>query len=168
MLIISATAKISKLADIEDSVKGSKITIADGVVIESFVKIKPAGGLGDLVIGAYSVINSGVAIYTGNGISMGSNVMVASNCVFSPTSHKFMSRDKPIREQGFVVSSPLFGGRSGIVIEDDVWIGANSVVMDGTYIKKGAVVSAGSVVKGELAEYGIYSGSPLKLLGYRR
>ena len=168
MLNISPSAKISKFADIEDSVRGSQITIGDGVTIESFVKIKPAGGLGDLVIGSNSVINPGVVIYTGNGISIGSNVLIAANCVFSPTSHEFRSRDLLIREQGFIRPSPLFVGRGGIIIEDDVLIGANCVVLEGAYIQKGAVVSAGSIVKGKLEEYGIYSGNPLKCFGYRR
>lgn len=168
MLIISPTAKISKLADIEDSVRGTKITIGDGVQIDSFVKIKPAGGMGDLTIGANTVINPGVAIYTGNGISIGCDVLIAANCVFSPTSHEFRSRDKLIREQGFVAPSPLFVGRSGIIIEDDVWIGANSVILEGSHVRRGAVISAGSIVKGTLEEYGIYAGTPLKCFGYRR
>ena len=168
MLKISPTAKISKLADIEDSVKGTQIIIGDGVIIDSFVKIKAAGGLGDLVIDKNSVINPGVVIYSGNGISIGSNVLIAANCVFSPCSHEFRCRDLLIREQGFVSPSPLFASRSGIVIEDDVWIGANSVILEGAFIRKGAVISAGSIVKGELDEYGIYSGTPLKCFGYRR
>jgi virginiamycin A acetyltransferase len=168
MLIISPTARISKFADIEDSVKGSKIIIKERVIIDSFVKIKPAGGMGDLVIDDDSVINPGVVIYTGNGMTMGKNVMIAANCTFSPTSHEFMSKDKPIREQGFIAPSPLFGGKSGITIGDDVWIGANCVILEGTVIGKGAVISAGSIVKGKLEEYGIYSGKPLKCLGHRR
>ncbi|WP_312518686.1 hypothetical protein [Anaerospora sp.] len=44
MLRISGNARISKQADIEDSVKGSEIIIESGVMIDSFVKIKPAGG----------------------------------------------------------------------------------------------------------------------------
>jgi virginiamycin A acetyltransferase len=168
MLIISKTAKISKLADIEDSVKGSKITIEDGVVIDSFVKIKPAGGTGNLVIGENSVINPGVVIYTGNGISFGKNVMIASNCVFSPTSHEFMAKDIPINKQGFVKSNTPFGTEIGIEIGDDVWIGSNSVIMEGTRIGKGAVITAGSIVKGKHEEYGIYAGNPLKCIGYRR
>jgi len=44
MLLISPEACISPLADIEDSVKGTKIVIEAGVVVDSFVKIKPAGG----------------------------------------------------------------------------------------------------------------------------
>jgi acetyltransferase-like isoleucine patch superfamily enzyme len=107
-------------------------------------------------------------IYTGNGISIGNNVMIAANCVFSPVSHEFRSRDKLIREQGFIAPSPLFVGQSGIIIEDDVWIGANSVILEGAHIQRGTVVSAGSIVKGKLDEYGIYSGTPLKCYGYRR
>ena len=58
------------MADIEDSVRGSVIDIADDVTIDSFVKIKPAGGDGDVLIGAGTTINSGVAIYSGNGVSI--------------------------------------------------------------------------------------------------
>lgn len=168
MLNISKTAKISKLADIEDSVKGSEINIADGVVIDSFVKIKPAGGTGNLTIGRNTVINPGVVIYTGNGIVFGANVMIASNCVFSPTSHEFRSKQIPINQQGFIEVSPLLANKQGIVVEDDVWIGSNCTILEGARIRKGAVISAGAVVKGEFEEYGIYAGSPLKCIGYRR
>jgi virginiamycin A acetyltransferase len=168
MLVISPTARVSKLADIEDSVRGSKIVIGDHAVIDSFVKIKPAGGSGNLVIGAHSVINPGVVIYTGNGITFGSHVMIAANCVFSPTSHEFLSRDVVVMKQGFIPPSGLLGEGSGIVIEDDVWIGANSVVLEGAHVRRGVVISAGSIVKGTLDEYGIYTGSPLKCIGHRR
>jgi len=168
MLVISDTAKISKFADIEDSVRGSKIVIKDRVVIDSFVKIKPAGGNGDLVIEDDAVINPGVVIYTGNGITIGKYAMIAANCTFSPTSHEFMSKDKPVRYQGFVQPSGMTNARRGIVVGEDVWIGANCVILEGTVIGKGAVISAGSIVKGVFEEYGIYTGSPLKCLGYRR
>ena len=70
---IHPTARISPMADIEDSVRGSRITVGEGSVIDSFVKIKPAGGTGDLVIGARTIINSGCVLYTGNGIRIGEN-----------------------------------------------------------------------------------------------
>lgn len=168
MLTIADTARISRLADIEDSVKGSCIVIEDHVTIDSFVKIKPAGGLGDVVIGAHSILNSGVVIYTGNGMTMGRHVMVAANCVFSPTSHEYRSRDVLIMHQGFKAAADLKGGRAGIVIEDDVWIGASCVLLEGAYLQRGVVVGAGSVVRGTLESYGIYAGTPLKLLGHRR
>lgn len=161
MLAISKRANISKLADIEDSVKGTKIVIEDGVVIDSFVKIKPAGGLGDIIIGANSYINSGTVIYTGNGVKIGKGVLIAANCTLAPVNHAYKLKDKTILEQGFMRS------KGGIIIKDDVWIGANSVILDGAIIQKGAVVGANSVVQGELEEYGVYVGHPLKLIKKR-
>ena len=54
------------------------------------------------------------------------------------------------------------------MVEDDVWIGANSVLLDGTRIGRGAVVAAGSVVRGELPAYSISAGNPAKVVKWRR
>lgn len=161
MLIISPTARISSLADIEDSTRGTRIVIGDGVMIDSFVKIKPAGGSGDVLIGRNSFINSGVVIYSGNGVQIGEDVLVAANCTFAPVSHEFRSRDMKIVEQRF---RP---GRGGIVVEDDVWIGANCVILDGAILRRGCVVGAGSLVKGELEPYSINAGNPIQKIGCR-
>ncbi len=161
MLIISPQARVSRLADIEDSSRGTRIVVEDGVVIDSFVKIKPAGGVGDVLIGAGSVINSGCVFYTGNGIRMGRGVLVAANCTFAPTNHAFGDPDQHIRSQGFQPS------RGGIVIEDDVWIGANSVLVDGVVIGRGSVIGAGSVVRGVLPPFCIAFGTPAVVRGWR-
>jgi virginiamycin A acetyltransferase len=158
---IHPTARISKLADIEDSVRGTRIVICENSVIDSFVKIKPAGGWGDLIIGPECVINSGCVFYTGNGILIGRGVAVAANCTFAPTNHEHRRKDVPIKKQGFRPS------RGGIVIGDDVWIGANCVILDGSSIGKGCVIAAGSIVRGVLDDYGVYGGNPLTRLGNR-
>ncbi|HJW57619.1 MAG TPA: acyltransferase [Burkholderiaceae bacterium] len=162
MIEIHPSAKISALADIEDSVRGTRIIIDEEVVIDSFVKIKPAGGSGDLVIGPKSVINSGCVLYTGNGIRIGTGVAIAANCTFAPVNHEYKHRNIPIRSQGFRAS------KGGIVIGDDVWIGANCILLDGSVIGDGCVVAAGSVVRGGLEPYGIYGGNPLMKLGERK
>ena len=161
MLIISDKASISRLADIEDSVRGSKIIIEAGVVIDSFVKIKPTGGTGDVLIGENSYINSGTVIYTGNGVKIGKSVLISANCTLAPVNHEYRSRTKTIVEQRFMPS------KGGIIIEDDVWIGANTVILDGSVIKKGVVVGAGSVVMGVLESYGVYAGNPIRLIEHR-
>ena len=161
MIVIDATAKISALAHIEDSVRGTRILIGAGSVVDAFVKFKPTGGVGDVVIGPDCTINSGCVLYTGNGIKMGASVSIAANCTFAPTNHEYRRRDVPIRVQGF---RPTKGG---IVIGDDVWIGANCVLLDGTVIGEGCVIAASSVVRGKLEPYGIYGGNPLKKLGER-
>lgn len=160
-LIISATAVISPLADIEDSVRGTRIVVGDGARIDSFVKIKPAGGMGDVVIGSNSHVNSGCVIYTGNGVTIGSDVLIAANCTFAPVNHEYRSRDRKIIEQRFRPS------KGGIVVEDDVWIGANVVLLDGAILRRGCVIGAGSLVRGEVPEYAVAVGSPAEVVGHR-
>jgi virginiamycin A acetyltransferase len=162
MLIISQKATVSPLADIEDSVRGSRITIEDGVMIDSFVKIKFVGGAGDVLIGRNSYINSGTVIYSGNGVRIGENVLIAANCTIAPVNHEFRDRSKTIKMQRFMAS------KGGIVVEDDVWIGANTVILDGAVVRKGCVVGALSLVRGELEGDGIYAGNPLIKIGNRR
>lgn len=162
MLKISPEARISPLADIEDSVRGSVIEIAGGVVIDSFVKIKPAGGPGDVRIAEGTTINAGCVIYTGNGVTIGRNCAVAANCTFASVNHEYADPDRPIVEQRFMPS------RGGIVVEDDVWIGANTVILDGAVLGRGCVVGAGSVVRGRLAPFSINVGSPTRVVGMRR
>jgi virginiamycin A acetyltransferase len=158
---IDPTASISPLADIEDSVRGTLIKVGPKTVIDAFVKIKPAGGMGDVVIGAECAINSGTVIYTGNGVSIGDAVAVAANCTFAPTNHAIADRARRIRDQGFQPS------KGGIVVEDDVWIGANVVLLDGAVVRKGAVIAAGALVRGEVEAYAIYAGAPARKIGER-
>lgn len=162
MIEIHPTAKVSRLADIEDSVRGSRIELGAHSVIDSFVKVKPAGGIGDLLIGEHVVINAGCVLYTGHGIRIGNHVAIAANCTFAPVNHAYAERARLIREQGFLPS------KGGIVIEDDVWIGANCVLLDGALLRRGCVVGAGAIVRGELQPYTVYAGQPLQVVGERR
>lgn len=162
MLIISPTARISPLADLEDSKRGTKIQIGDGVVIDAFVKIKPAGGSGDVVIGRGTHINSGVVIYSGNGVLIGSDVLIAANCTFAPTNHEFASKDHRIIDQRFQPS------RGGIIVEDDVWIGANAVLLDGAILRRGCIIGALAMVRSEIEPYSINVGAPTRVIGYRK
>ena len=162
MNIIHQAAVVSDFSDIEESKRGSLLKISSGTVIDSFVKIKFTGGTGDIFIGENCYINSGTVLYSGNGIMIGNNVLIASNCTLAATGHQYLDRRTTIRSQGFPES------RGGIVVKNDVWIGANSVILDGSTIHEGAVVGANSLVKGELLAFGIYFGSPVKLQGFRK
>ncbi len=161
MIEIDPSARVSRLADIEESVRGTKIIIKEGVMIDSFVKIKPVGGSGDVVIGARSAVNSGCVIYSGNGVTIGEDVAIAANCTFAPVNHEYRSKDKTIKEQRFMPS------KGGIIIEDDVWIGSNVVILDGAVLRKGCVIGAGSLVKGEVEAYSVNVGNPLRKVGER-
>ena len=161
MIDISPDAWVSPLADIEDSVRGSTITVAAGAVIDAFVKIKPAGGCGDVFIGPGSVINSGCVLYTGNGIRIGANVLIAANCTLAPADHEFADPERLIRAQGFRPS------RGGIVIGNDVWIGANAVLLDGVCIGQGCVIGAHSLLRGVFPDFCVAHGTPARVQGWR-
>lgn len=161
MIEISASAVVSPLAEIEDSVRGTLISIGAGVRIDAFVKIKPVGGTADIRIGPNSYINSGTVIYSGNGVVIGADVLIGPNCTIAPVNHQYTRRDAPIRLQGFMPS------RGGVVIDDDVWLGANSVVLDGAHIGSGCVIAAGSVVRESLEPFTVCAGAPARPIRHR-
>ena len=109
-------------------------------------------------MGMHCYINPHCVMFTGNGITLGDYVLLAPGVMLMPSNHAFARRDIPIRHQGFLQS------RGGIVIEDDVWIGANSVILDGTHIGKGAIIAAGSVVRGQVPPYEIWGGTPAMMI----
>jgi virginiamycin A acetyltransferase len=158
---IHPTASISRLADLEDSTRGSRLEIGEDVVVDAFVKMKFAGGTGDIRVGPRCYINSGVVIYSGNGVTLGTGVLIAANSTLAATNHETRFRDRLIRDQGFAPS------KGGILIEDDVWIGANCAILDGAVIRRGAVIAAGSCVRGHVEAYAIMAGSPLRQIGTR-
>ena len=162
MISIHPLGIVSSTADIEDSTRGSQVTIGANSMVDSFVKIKFAGGIGDIIIGSSTYINSGCVLYSGNGIKIGDHVSIAANVVFAPVNHAFEKKDLLIQKQGFKAS------KGGIVIEDDVWIGAGCVLLDGSVVRRGSVIGAMSLVRGEVPAYNIHVGNPMKLVGWRK
>ena len=160
-LSVHPTASISADARIHPSSRGSRIRIGANSFIYDFVVIKAVGGSGDINIGEHCYINSHTTIFSGSGVTLGNYVLIAPGCVIAPTNHAFDRFDTPIRNQGFMTS------RGGVVIEDDVWIGASSTLLDGTFIETGAVIAAGSVVHSRVERYGIYGGVPARKIGQR-
>lgn len=160
-VILDPTVKLSDDARIFGSCRGTVIRIGAFSEIYEFVVIKAVGGMGDVVIGEHCYINPGSVIYSGNGVTLGNYVLIAANVALMPTNHSFASRSVEMRKQGFAES------KGGITIEDDVWIGANCTVLDGARIGRGAIVAAGSVVKGHIPPYEIWGGVPAEKIGER-
>lgn len=154
-LDVHPTAVISPDARIYPSTRGTRIAIGAGTQIEPFALIRCVGGAGDVVIGEDCFINPFCVLYSGNGIRLGDDVLLAPGVQLVPTNHNWERRDIPIRLQGFRPS------RGGVEIENDVWIGANSVVLDGARIGQGAIIAAGSLVKGIVPAYEVWAGNPI-------
>ena len=143
----------------------SDLITVHGLINLDFADVKTTmsnGGTGDVTVGARTVINSGCVIYTGHGVTIGDDVAVAANCVFAATNHAYKDKDRLIREQRFLPS------RGGIIVEDDVWIGAGVILLDGAIVRQGAVIGAGSLVRGEVPAYAVATGNPLSVRSWRR
>jgi acetyltransferase-like isoleucine patch superfamily enzyme len=59
-------------------------------------------------------------------------------------------------------------GELPIVVEDDVWIGAGSIILPGRRIGTGAIIGAGSVVSKDVDPYTVVGGNPIRLISRRR
>ncbi len=157
-LEIHPTAYVSPEARIHPSQRGTRIAIGAHSQVYDFVVIRAVGGTGDVVIGEHCYINPHCTLYSGSGIRFGDYVLVGPGCSIVPANHAFDRPDIEIRKQGFMPS------RGGVVVEDDVWIGANCVLLDGTHIETGAVVAAGSVVSGRIGAREVWGGNPCRFL----
>lgn len=110
-----------------------------------------------LVIGADCTINS-YAIVTGK-VTMGDGVRIASLASIYGFNHGYESTDVPIFRQ------PITS--KGIEIGDDVWIGANAVIVDGVSIGAHSIIGAGAVVTKDVPAYSIAGGSPARVIRSR-
>jgi virginiamycin A acetyltransferase len=155
-------AKISDKAIIDISSRGTNTIIGNETIIDDFVKIKHVGGTGHVIIGDNVFLNSFTIIYSGNGVKIGNNTAIGPNCSIVPINHKYQDKSLLISEQRFAQS------KGGIIIEDDVWIGAGVIILDGAHIRRGAVIGAGSLVNCTIEEYSINVGTPVRKIGYRK
>jgi maltose O-acetyltransferase len=73
--------------------------------------------------------------------------------------HNWRDRGAHIADQGKT--------RAKVVIEDDVWLCAGSVVLPGVKVRKGTVVAAGAVVTRDTEPYSIVGGIPAVKIGER-
>ena len=142
---------------------GSKVRMEGNVQIGSNTDIHPyvqllASG-GKILIGDNCSVNHFSIIYGHGNCIIGNNVRIAAHCVIIPANHCYNRRDIPIYRQGLVTK--------GIVIEDDVWIGANVTVLDGVHIGTGAIIGAGATVTKDVLPYSVNGGVPSKLLKMR-
>jgi len=109
-------------------------------------------------IGERSQINPYTVIY--GTVSIGKDVMIAPHVMIAGGGHAHQRIDIPMIAQG----SDFKGG---IVIADDVWIGANSVIVDGVSLGTGVIVAAGAVVTKSVEAYAIVGGVPAMVIGHR-
>lgn len=134
----------------------SNTRIGKRVVYYPGVSIHPGRNLfiGDDVDFAYGVI-----LTTSGGVSIGDRTLIGYRTQILSSNHVIPDSTDPIFSAGH--------SRKSVRIANDVWIGANCVILPGVKIGEGCVVAAGSVVTKDLQSWGIYAGVPAKLIKLR-
>ena len=129
-----------------------KFSLGDYSVIESFACINNA--VGDVMIGDHTRIGLHNTII--GPVTIGSHVNLAQGITITALNHNFENSKKRIDEQGVSTSA--------VVIEDDIWIGANAVVLPGVTIGQHSVVAAGAVVTNDVPPHSLVAGVPAKII----
>lgn len=125
-----------------------------GLVIDRTVRIS---GVDQLHLGHDVSIHWDSYLSAEGGITIGNNVSIGHRVSLLTTEHQFSDPNVPIKFQP-VTKSP-------VVIDDNVWIGANVTVLAGVHLRSGTVVAAGAVVTKTFDEDNvILAGVPARIL----
>ena len=106
----------------------------------------------NISIGNNCYFNHNVTILDSFEVNIGNNVFLAPNVCISAVTHPNEARGR----KNLIIKK--------VVIEDDVWIGANTVILPGVVIHRGAVVGAQSLVKEDIPSSCVYAGIPAKFI----
>lgn len=95
-------------------------------------------------------------------LTIGNNVMMGPDVMIYTQNHNFDRVDIPMNQQGFTIKN------CGVVIGNDVWIGARVIILPGVTIGTGVVIGAGAVVTKDIPDYAIVGGTPAKVIKFRK
>ncbi|XZQ05158.1 acyltransferase [Pedobacter sp. MW01-1-1] len=121
-------------------------------IIEDFCTIN--NGVGNVEIGAETIVGMGNVVI--GPVQIGNHVMLAQNIVISGLNHGYEAINTPPSKQPVKCKQ--------IIIEDNVWVGANSVITAGVTLGKHCVIGAGSVVTKSIPSYSVAVGNPAKVI----
>ena len=123
-------------------------------MIEDYTVIN--NGAGDVFIGDNSIVGVGTVII--GPVKMGNGAYTGQHVFMAGFNHGFQDGTKNSRTQ------PVDIRGKGVVLEENVFIGSNSVITAGVTIGKGTQVGAGSVVSRDLPSHCIAVGNPARVI----
>ena len=133
---------------------GGSINIGRNCEIHDFAMIMTYGG--DITIGDNCSLNPFAIVYGHGGVRIGNGVRIAAHAVIIPANHNVAADGQSLHLSG--VST------KGIDIDNDVWLGSGSRILDGVRIGKNAVVAAGGVVTKSVPENTTVAGVPARII----
>lgn len=135
---------ISPFTEIEIN-KKAKLTLGKMVRMRSGSKIKVRNGA-KVQIGDNTSLNHGCMVICHEEIIVGKDVQFGPNVLIYDHDHDFRMKNG-LKDLNYKTSP--------VIIGDNVWIGANTVILRGTKIGNNCVVAAGSLIKGEYLDHSI-------------
>lgn len=127
------------ICDVELSFN-SKVNVSKNVFFRPGCAVRVRDNA-NLTIGNNVSFNNNCILTCRENISIGNNVFIGPNVLIFDHDHDYKSNDMP----NTFKSAP-------IIIEDNVWIGGNCIILKGSVIHSGAVIGAGTIVKGDVEE----------------
>ncbi len=130
----------------------NQFRLGEGSTIEEYSVVD--NGVGNVIIGNQTRIGLRSTII--GPVQIGDHVILAQNIVISGLNHRYEDPERPIHQQGVNTAT--------VVIGNDSWIGANSVITAGISIGKHVIVGAGSVVTKDIPDYTVVVGNPARII----
>lgn len=133
--------------------------IGSNVLVGRNTSISCKGG--DIEIGDYTNIGPANIIISESSLKIGQYVFTSGHVyMIAGGNHTFDRRDIPIWHQPCI-------SKGGIVLDDDIWIGASSTILDGVRIGRGAIIGAATLVHKRIRPYTVNLGVPAQLVKKR-
>ena len=156
-VVISESCILDARTETSDRV----LILGDDVILSNNVMISCKDGF--VSIGARTGIGAQTIIQSTNQcpVSIGVDVMIGPRCYLVGGGNYNIDRlDIPMREQGIKQDT-------GVVLEDDVWLGGNVTVLGGVTMATGSIAAAGAVVTKPVGKRNICGGVPSRILKTR-
>ncbi|PVX21207.1 acyltransferase [Vibrio cholerae] len=138
------------------NVRRKKGIVGCGAILNNGNYISPH----NITIGKFCYIGPSASLYARGGIDIGDGTIIGPRVIIHTSNHDYNSTECVPYGHNYV--------HKKVTIGKAVWIGDSVIILPGSSIGDGCIISAGSVVRGNLEPYSIYSGNPAMLISKRK